>query len=493
MKIIKKNLLCYNIEKYRRLSEPIKASVWFLICGFMQRGISTLTTPIFTRLLTTNEFGEYNVFMSWIEILTTLITLKLSVGVYMRGLIKYQDKRDEYSSSLLGLTTTLIILFWGIYLLFREFFNKLFGLSTFLMCCMFLMMFTGAAFNFWSVRQRVDFKYKTLVKLTLFISLAKPCIGIIAVLLSTTQKVEARILSIVGIELVAFSGLYISQMKKGKKFFDKKYWIYALGFNIPLIPHYLSQTILNHSDRLMIGKIIGSKEAGIYSLAYSIATIMILVNTSLQNTYNPWVYKKIKEKSFSDIRKISNILLLIVGISNFILVIFAPEAIRIFATEAYYEAIWIIPPISIGVVLMFVYCLFANVEMYFGKTNYMMFASLIGAIVNIILNIIFIPIFGYIAAAYTTSICYMIYAICHYMFMRNICKRKLNMVKIYDVKFIIIIISIYIISCALMMFLYKFNYIRYFIIVICAILIILKRNKIYMLANEIVNLKKDNI
>ena len=46
------------ITKYRKCSVQVKASFWFLICAFFQRGISVITTPIFTRLLSTAEYGQ---------------------------------------------------------------------------------------------------------------------------------------------------------------------------------------------------------------------------------------------------------------------------------------------------------------------------------------------------------------------------------------------------------------------------------------------------
>ena len=55
------------------MPQPVKASIWFLICSFFQKGISTITTPIFTRIMTTAEYGHYNVFMSWMNIITPIV------------------------------------------------------------------------------------------------------------------------------------------------------------------------------------------------------------------------------------------------------------------------------------------------------------------------------------------------------------------------------------------------------------------------------------
>ena len=62
-------------SKYNLMPIQVKASFWFLICSFLQKGISVITTPIFTRLLTTSEYGQLNVFNSWLGIITIIVFL----------------------------------------------------------------------------------------------------------------------------------------------------------------------------------------------------------------------------------------------------------------------------------------------------------------------------------------------------------------------------------------------------------------------------------
>ena len=93
-----------------------------------------------------------------------------------------------------------------------------------------------------------------------------------------------------------------------------KYWKYALNYNLPLVPHYLSQTVLNQSDRIMINSIVGSSAAGIYSLAYSASVILTIVNQSVLNSYNPWMYKKIRDKEYDSIGEVSVMLLSLIGV-----------------------------------------------------------------------------------------------------------------------------------------------------------------------------------
>ena len=79
-----------------------------------------ITTPIFTRLLSTAEYGEFNVFNSWYSIAFIFVSLSLSSGVYTQGLVKYDRQRKIFSSSLQGLTLTLVVLWTVIYLVFKE-------------------------------------------------------------------------------------------------------------------------------------------------------------------------------------------------------------------------------------------------------------------------------------------------------------------------------------------------------------------------------------
>ena len=95
------------------------------------------------------------------------------------------------------------------------------------------------------------------------------------------------------------------------------------------------------------------------------------------------MYKKIRDKEYDSIGEVSVMLLILIGVLNLFLIALAPEAIAILAPPAYYEAIWVIPPVSMSVFFMFMYSLFANFEFYYEKTKLMMVASVSGAALNI--------------------------------------------------------------------------------------------------------------
>lgn len=479
----------FLIKKYKSLPVQIKASFWFLICAFLQKGISMITTPIFTRLLSTQEYGQYSVFNSWLSIVTILVSLNLSAGVFTQGLVKFEADRASFASAIQGLETFLNCIWTIIYLVGRRFWNDFLGLTTVQVLSMLVMIWTTSVFCFWADTKRVEYKYKSLVVITLIVSIAKPIVGIFLVI-NANDKVTARILGLALVELIGYSGMFFLQMRKGKLFFSQKYWKYALAFNLPLIPHYLSQVVLNSADRIMISNMVGDSEAGIYSLAYSLSSIMLLFNNSLMQTLSPWIYKKIKGRKINEISTVAYLSLTLIAIVNLLLILVAPEAVAIFAPKAYHTAIWTIPPVAMSVYFMFCYDLFAKFAFYYEKTKLIMCASVIGAVLNIVLNYIFINAFGYVAAGYTTLVCYVIYSVAHYNLMNIICEKYCDKVKPYEFGKLLMISVLFVITGIILLLTYNHALIRYGLIAFSVIALICNRKTIVNLAGKILNLKQ---
>ncbi len=478
------------LKGYLLLPVQVKASLWALFCGILQKGISVITTPIFTRLLLPSEYGQYNVFASWMSIISIIISLNLGAGVFEQGLVKFENDKKVFASSLQGLSFTLVLFWTGIYFLSKSFWNKIFGLSTIQMVAMLLMIWLGTAFNFWAAEQKNQYRYKALVAFTLTTSVLCPVLSIIFIHYSN-DKVTARIISGLLVALLFNTWLFIIQLKRGKKFFSAKYWKYALLFNVPLVPHYLSQVVLNNTDRIMIEKIVGESEAGIYSLAYSLSMIMLIFNTALLQTLGPWMYKTIKAKNFRALSPVAYSSLISVAAVNFLLISFAPDLIKIFAPPEYYDAIWVIPPVAISVFYIFSYDLFARFAFYYEKKLFITLASIVGAILNIILNFIFIEKFGYIAAGYTTLLCYIGYSIGHYLLMQKICNKYCNGIKPYNIKIIISIAVVFTVSGLAMLLTYKYTVCRYAAIALFFILILVFRKTIYNYFSRLLQIRKD--
>lgn len=477
------------INKYRNLPVQMKASLWFLVSATFQRGFSIVTAPIFTRLMSTAEYGEYNVFNSWYSIISIVVTLNLFYGVYMQGLVKFEEDRARYISSLQGLTLVLTIIWTIIYVLFNNLWNKLFEMTTIQMILMLMTIWITAIYNFWAGEQRTEFKYAQLVAFTMLATVIKPIVSVI-LMMNTEDKVTARIAGSVVIDVLFYAIFFFKQVKKGKVLFEKKYWKHALRFNIPLVPHYLSQIVLSSSDRIMIKNMVGSSEAGIYSLAYSVSTIMSLFNTALMQTIEPWLFRKIKNGETEDIKRVAYPSFALVGLLNLLLIAFAPEVVSFFAPSEYKDAVNLIPPVAMSVYYIYIYSFFATFEFYYEKTKYISLATMVGAIFNMVFNYICISIFGYAAASYTTLICYILFAILHYCFMKKICKLFLPNKEIYDLRIIILITISFMVIGFLFAYSYRIWVMRYSMIIIFAMIVALKRKRIISIIKEIIGNRK---
>ncbi len=465
---------------YEGWSVQLKASFWFAISSIIQKGIAFITTPVFTRILSEEEYGQYCVYNSWYSIIVVLATLNLSAGVTNNGLTKYPEKKSAFISSLQGLSLVTTAIMFVIYFLERDFFERYTGLSLHTMLFMFLQILFNIGTSLWSVQQRYEYKYKSLFGISCLMALLSCVLGIFAVVYSE-QKFYARVYTDVFVQGVVGVALLIYLFNKGRVFFDGSYWKYALKFNLPLIPHYLSMIILGQSDKIMIERMVGLAEAAKYSTAYSVAMIMTIVSNAINATFIPYTYKCLREEKYEGIRKNADALIVLVAAICVVSMAFGPEIVWFLAPPEYYDARWIIPPVAASVYFMFLYPLFANFEFYFEKTKFIMVASCCGAGLNILLNYLSIPIWGYCAAGYTTLFCYIVFSVAHYIAYKCILKKEVKRSGVYNGKRIVVYSLLLLAFMVVMLGLYNIPYIRYAVIAFIIVIGIIHKNKILII------------
>lgn len=464
--------------KYRSLAAPAKAALWFLICGVLQRGVSVIVTPIFTRIMSVEDYGVYTLFNSWLDILGVFLTLRLSWGAFMQGLVRYDSDRDEYTAALQGLTTLLVLIGVLIYLPFREFINELTGLNTFLMACIFLSSWSNAVFGFWSARQRVEYRYRALVIVTLVVAISTPVAGVVSVLSVEVCKVEVRVFCTVAIEISFYSWMFIHYMKRGRCFFKGKYWKHALKFNIPLIPHYLSSSMLGQAGRVMVGNMVGGAAAAVYGLANSLSGLMGIVNQAILNAMTPWIYQRIKDGEMKELARVSYLMIMLVGVANLILIAFAPEIVWVFAPSDYTDSIWAIPPLAASLYIAFMYNLFAAFEFYYERTTWVAASSIVGAIVTVVFNWFLIPKFGWLAAAWSSLIGYVVYTSLHYIFMRKIQRELMGGLYVYSSRKLAVLLVGFAVFAGTLTALYSLPLVRYLLVLILLVMTCIKRHEL---------------
>ena len=109
------------INKFKNATVEVKATLSYTICNIIQRCMSFITLPLFARILTEAENGKTHYFQSVEAIVTIFISLNLAYGSFNRAMVKYEDRRDEYISSVNGIVAILGTLLLAIYLPFKDF------------------------------------------------------------------------------------------------------------------------------------------------------------------------------------------------------------------------------------------------------------------------------------------------------------------------------------------------------------------------------------
>lgn len=470
-------------KKISGLDEVTKASLGYSISAIAQKGISFFTVPIFTRIMSISQYGIYSIYASWVSIFTILATLELHTCAYINGLAKLKEKKDkdELAISLLSLSiiTTLVLLI--IYLSIRKYICQYVGMSTKMVLLMFVEIIFIPATQFWMLKQRYSYKYIRLMFFSLSQVILNFVLGYFLVRYAKEERQAfARVTAIVIVQVVYGTCMYFYFFNQSKSFLSTRYWKKGLELHIPLLPHRMSLTVLALSDRLMIQHYIGDAAAALYSVAYSASMTINIIKLSIIESLTPWIYESLKKNDYSAIRSRTTYVLLFVVGMIFLFILFAPEIIVIVGSKKYSEALCVIPPVTASVYFTFLFNLFSTIEQYFEKTKGIMIASVIASTTNIILNLFFLKKYGYIAAGYTTFVSYIMLSILHYCFMNKAIKKEESIKSancIFNMFFIVLFALIIIILSTSISFFYKYNILRYAIImlILCSFMIYRKR------------------
>ena len=214
----------------------------------------------------------------------------------------------------------------------------------------------------------------------------------------------------------------------------------------------------------MITYMIGSEANAIYSLAYSCGMIISVLFTSMNQAWVPWLFEKLHEEDHMTVKKVSKLYLAVFMIMLEGAVLLAPELMLIMGGRSYEEATVLVAPIMLGYGFKFAYTFYVNIEQYEKKTYFISVGTIAAAVINIVLNLIFLPRYGYAAAAYTTLAGYVILMVLHLIFCRSI----LKIAGMYDNVFILLALGLMTVAGLASQLLYNNTPVRYVVIAVLA-------------------------
>lgn len=413
----------------KKSKKALKSGIWYTISNFLSKGIIFLTTPIFTRIMTVSAYGEYSSFITWQSLLLLVLPLAL-YSTINRARLDFPNEMDEYLSSitLAGSIFTLII--YVVVLLFRDFFQNVFSLSMLYINIMFIfIMFEPALANF-QARNQVEYKYKIVTAISISSCIASVVLSIVGSYAFENQ-ILGRVIGYDGTLLVFYVITYIYILKKGHFSFNKNYISYALKLSVPLVPHLVSMYILGQCDKLVIQRLIGNEAVAFYNIGYTCALVISMLSNSVNGAMSPWLFEQLNQKNYDRIKKVNS-----VYVSSFVfitigLLLISPEIVWIMGGVQYSDATTVLMPVMAGCCCNFIYTLYVNVENFLKKPGVISIGTTLVAVLNIVLNFIFVKLYGYKAAAYTTLISYFVLLLYHFAVVKkyryaHIYNNKLN-------------------------------------------------------------------
>lgn len=468
-------------KMYSCLPLPLKSVFWFTACQVLQRGIGLMTSPLIARLLSYEEYGRASAFYSCEDIFMMLVTLSSGKAI-MNLCVKYQD-RKKVLSSIMGYNV-LISALWGmLFILGSEMISKMVGLSRGLIACLYIYCLFMNIIGCWASIKRYDYSYKEVVVESLLYTMGSS-IGSLLMVTFVSRTAEAKVIPQVAFAFAIGLTILICVFKSGRGFFDRDVWKYTFSFCVPLLPHYLSEIVLMSSDRIMINKMCGASDVAIYSIAYTVGSLITVITTAINQAFAPYQYRKITNRQYKILAKNTNVIITFIAFCLVGIMLFGREVVLIFGGKKYIDSVPLLIPISLGSFFNYVFQLFARVQEYFEQKNTIVIASVSCAILNVVLNYVLIRAFGYQAAAYTTFFCYFAFCFLHYLFYRIACKRNIGH-EIYDSKGIALISIALIIAAIAANFLSKFYVLKYIILLTVIVSVIWKRKKILRFINSI--------
>lgn len=268
--------------------------------------------------------------------------------------------------------------------------------------------------------------------------------------------------------------------------FDKVLWKKMMQYGMPVLIAGIAFSVNETFDRILLDKLlpesIAETEIGMYSACYKIAVFMTLFATAYRLGIEPFFFSHAKstnpQKNYARILEFfvafgAVILLAVVVFADFL----KPIIVR---SEAYWEAMWIVP-----IILLANFCLgiYHNLSVWYkitDRTKFGAYISVVGAIITLLINLLFIKTYGYKASAVATLLAYATMMLLSYYFGKKYYPIPYNLKKIG----LYLLLSVGFSFISFYQFRYNYAIGISLLIVFLSIVFLLEKNDIKQLLNR---------
>ena len=406
-------------------SPYLKAGIWAVGAEILVRAVAFLATPIFTRILPQDVYGDVRTFESWLNIWAPLLSLGLFTNIEVAQ-YRYKDRFEEYTGSVMLLIVLLGAAFASLAFLFRE---QLCALLDYTKPMLAIVVLYSAFYSCVLVRMRynrIRLAYKRVTLLSMLASVPALAISVVACLAASSRGIEGT--DLLNVRVISFYApiiligivVFLLIATRGKAHVNTEYWRYAIAQSAPLIMYQISLQILTQSDRIMVKTFVSSTAAAIFSVATTVIYIVEILHRGFESAWIPWLYARLDKRDYATAGKA--IMLVMAGFAAIFIpvLLMGREIILILGGEAYLDAIWLLGPMLGGVLFQFLMLKLADIEKFYDRSSAVGVISIVIAGVNVALNYLGIRLGGYMTVSYMTLLSYFIAVCLHLPVVRRV-------------------------------------------------------------------------
>lgn len=408
------------------MSNKLVSNISFYTLGNMlPKAASFFLLPIYTSYLNPSEYGIVGAMTALSAFLGIFLTLNFERSIFR---LLYDFEENQSQKKFLGTifiwvftfaTTVVLALF-----LCKDYVSKFYDSIDFYpyFLISILTVYLNLFGNIPRIYLQVKQKAKTFVVLGLIQFFLTNC-SILYFVVYLQMKADGYLLGgLIAAALMLPYFLWFTR-KIVSFTFDVDIFKAVSKFSLPILPAVISYQLVDLSDRIFIEKYLTTSDLGLYSLAYTIAGVVLVFTTAFKNAYDPYFYKianTLKVDAAKEVLKKTNTLYYVVTLLiSFSIALMSKEVIELFLDEKYSTAYKIVPIICIAYAVSKISGLI-NLSFYQNKnTKLMMYISIASGALNVLLNFLLIPSYGYFGAAYATVITYVFMLLVKYYFSRN--------------------------------------------------------------------------
>ncbi len=432
-------------SKSKRLA---KDTILFGISSFGSKIILFLLVPLYTSILTTENYGIADLITTTVELIYPVLTLGISDATLRFALSKDENKKNVLAISLIFIFFSNVILL-SCYPLISFLSPKLNEYWLYFILIFFLFNLHNCFSNFMKGINKVKIYAIQGIIQTLAIVTCN-----ILLLVVFKLGLKGYLISIiVGYSIPIIFMFFFGCIFKYISFLNlrKKLFLEMLKYSIPMIPTILSWAIITSLDKYMIIYTNGIGESGIYSVAHKIPTILTAI---ISIFIQAWQISAITNYGDSDeseyYTKIYRKFDLINTLFAFGLIIFSRILAKILFDEAYFSACIFVPFLLISSVFSNNASFLASAYRASKKTILLFVSVFVGAVVNVCFNILFIWLFGTKGAAVATALSFFIVWLIRMIFIQKIVRVKINI--------ILTILNYVLLICSALLFTFEWQY-----------------------------------